>query len=375
MKVLIIKMSSLGDVLHALPAVTDALNKRADIHFHWLVEEGFQDVPGMHPGIEKVIPIAIRRWRKNWIGTILSGELGEFVKELRSEHYDLVIDAQGLIKSAMVGMIARGPVSGFDRHSIREKLASVSYRESQSVAMDLHAVERQRRLFAKIFSYEISGAPDFGLSGDYSQDHSSQDSSLQETASKNNGLHLAKSSGHAGGRIMLLHGTTWESKLWPESYWAQLSSLAQDRGFDVLIPAGNEIESARAHHIAEDSRATVLEGADLRELAAVMAQCSGVVSVDTGLGHMAVALDLPLVAIYGSTDPGLTGVYGERQKVIVSDHLPCIPCRKRICRYAIEDYSSKIYPPCYQPITPELVWQALQFQISQSNKNSNTQSN
>ena len=167
--------------------------------------------------------------------------------------------------------------------------------------------------------------------------------------------------------IMLLHGTTWKSKLWPQASWRSLCRIILESGYQVMIPSGNEEESRRAMFIAQDTAATVLPSMPLADLISTMATCCAAVSVDTGLDHLASALDLPLIALYGATDPTLTGIYGEHQHVIVSDHLPCIPCRKRICRYQVAVDSSKIYPPCFEQVTPEAVWQALRLQISKAN--------
>ena len=338
MKILIVKMSSMGDVVHALPALVDAKKENPDAEIDWVVEEGFSDIPAGHPLVNRVIPIAIRRWRKHWLSSFSSGEMSEFLAAIRVSNYDLIIDSQGLIKSAIVAGIARGPVGGFNRRSAREPLASLSYSRSVEVDLGLHAVERQRRLFAGLLGYEVEGTTNYGLR------------SRESDAGSSN-------------TIMLLHGTTWPSKLWPEEYWRRLCKILLDAGYEVLIPSGDEIERARAHSIAGKTRAVVLAPRELKEIMSIMATCQGVVSVDTGLGHLACALDIPLVALYGPTDPSLTGIAGPRQSVIVSDHLQCIPCRERNCRYGLEDNSSKIYPPCFEQSTPESVWQALQSQI------------
>ena len=342
MKVLVVKMSSMGDIVHTIPAIVEAKDKIPDISFHWVVEEGFKDIPGIHPLVDEVIPLAIRRWRKNFWGSISSGEIAEFYNTLKQHRYDLIIDAQGLVKSAIVSLLASGPVSGFDRRSARELAASLTYHRSIAVDKNLHAVERQRHLFAGLLGYEVSGPVDYGLKA------SREVSGVSNT-------------------IMLLHGTTWESKLWPEASWRSLCNIILDDGYEVLIPSGNSRESRRAAFIAANTSAVVLSSMQLSELIGVMKRCSAAVSVDTGLGHLAGALGLPLVALYGATDPVLTGVYGERRSVIVSDHLPCIPCKKRICRYPVEVDSSKIYPPCFEHITPESVWRALQLQINKAN--------
>jgi heptosyltransferase-1 len=340
-KILIVKMSSLGDVIHALPALADLKKAKPEIEIDWVVEEGFSDIPMQHPLVDNVIPVAIRRWRKHWIRSLVAGEVGQFVSALRASDYDLIIDSQGLIKSAIVAAIARGPVGGFARKSAREPIAVSAYAQSLEVDLKLHAVERQRRLFAGLLGYEVKGPTDYGfISGGFDRD------------------------AQARNTIMLLHGTTWESKLWPASSWRALSKILLEAGHNVVIPSGNEIERKRAESIAENTQAVLLDPMGLKEMMTMIATCKGVVSVDSGLGHLACALDIPLVALYGATDPSLTGIVGPRQSVIVSDHLSCIPCKERNCRYGLGDNSSKIYPPCFEQSTPESVWQALQSQIS-----------
>ena len=100
MRVLLVKTSSLGDVIHTLPALTDAQRAIPGIQFDWVVEEGFAEIPAWHPAVAQVIPVAIRRWRKHPLQTLRSGEWRRFKARLRETHYDLVIDAQGLLKSA-----------------------------------------------------------------------------------------------------------------------------------------------------------------------------------------------------------------------------------------------------------------------------------
>jgi len=360
-KILIVKMSSLGDVIHALPALVDLKKMKPDTEIDWLVEEGFSDIPEQHPFVNKIIPVAIRRWRKKWIRSLASGEIGKFISALRASKYDLIIDSQGLIKSAIVARIARGPVGGFDWESARESLASLTYAQSVEVDRGLHAVERQRRLFAGLFGYELSGGADYGFNAD-----GFNPAGFQDAASKREDSNSPDPVAEAKKSIMLLHGTTWESKLWPESYWRSLCQIILEAGYEVMIPSGDEIERKRAERIADSTRAVLLESMGLKEIMSVIATCQGVVSVDSGLGHLACALDIPLIALYGATDPSLTGITGPRQSVIVSDHLQCIPCKERNCRYGLGDNSSKIYPPCFEQSTPESVWQALQSQISKT---------
>ena len=149
MKVLLVKTSSLGDVVHTLPALTDAQRAIPGIRFDWVVEEGFAEIPTWHPAVDQVIPVAIRRWRKSPWQTLRSGEWRRFKARLRETRYDLVIDAQGLLKSAWLTRYVKAPVAGLDRDSAREPLAARFYDRCYAVPREQHALERVRQLFAQ----------------------------------------------------------------------------------------------------------------------------------------------------------------------------------------------------------------------------------
>ena len=333
MKVLLVKTSSLGDVVHALPAVTEALSRSSDLQLDWLVEEKFRDIPDKHEGVHDVIPVAIRRWRAGWVGAW--PEVKALIKRLRSEHYDLVIDSQGLLKSALITSFANGETHGYDRDSIKESLACLFYQKKHVVDKTLHAVHRQKQLLAASLGYRANKVIDSGLA---------------VPTSKNK-------------TIMLLHGTTWPSKEWPESAWAELANQIRQDGFEVMAPAGNKQEQARASRIL-GGREGLLDQLSLGGLMSEMQRCAGAVAVDTGLGHLASALDVPVVGLFGSTSPELTGILGPQSQSIASNHLPCIPCRKRECQFQKSSDSSSIHPPCFEQTSPEIVWQALQLRLS-----------
>ncbi len=330
MKILVIKTSSLGDVVHALPAVTEAAAHLSQARFHWVVEENFADIPRLHPRVEHVIPLALRRWRKGWV----AAEVRRFIADLRRVDYDMVIDSQGLLKSALVSLLAQGPGHGFNKASAREKLAPLFYRASYPIPAD-HAIQRQKKLFAACLGYESDQRVSYGLPPAEPQEQ----------------------------KILLLHGTTWKSKEWPESAWQRLAEEASAAGYELLVPAGDEHELERAGRILGRHRGEVLYRLPLARLLGEIRLCAGVVSVDTGLGHLASALGVPMVGIFGATDPHLTGMVGDLSEVIVSNHLPCIPCKKGDCKYIPKEDSSSIYPPCYERTTPETVWRALRQQI------------
>lgn len=338
-------MSSMGDVVHTLPAVTDALRMRPGISFDWVVEEGMATVAAMHPAVDQVINIALRRWR----GQVVKSrrEFLAFRKQLGATRYDLVIDAQGLIKSAVVALMARGDTGGYSRQSAREPVASFAYKFKVDAPPGLHAIEKNRFLFARLLDYDQpTGMPDYGLgSGLGNGDGHTSSSNLRK-------------------QVMFLHGTTWPSKHWPLTYWQELARLAAAAGYHVLLPHGNDTEMARARQIAASGTdIEVMDPGPIPALVERMRRCDGVVSVDSGLGHLACALNLPTVAIYGPTDPVLTGPVGPGQKTLVSDHLPCIPCLSRECAFDPGAVTG-VYPPCFEPLTPARVWQTFVQQLA-----------
>ena len=334
MKVLIVKMSSMGDVIHCLPAVTDLLQNVPGASVDWVVEEGLEDIPALHPGVRRVIPVAIRRWRKRWSSA--ASEIRRFRAELRADSYDQVVDAQGLMKSGLVAAMAKGPVTGFDRHSAKEPSVNIFYKNSIAVARDMHAIQRQRRLFGQIFGYQTAAAFDYGLR------------QPKAASSKD---------------IVFFHGTTWASKHWPEQYWLELAQRCSDSGYNVVLPYLDSVEQVRAEAIAASvDAARTLPPGSLQELGRSLVNAAGAVSVDTGLGHLSAAFNVPLVAVYGPTSSRLTGIVGPRQASLAEPVLDCAPCLNRNCQYSQD--SSNIYPPCFQSVTPERVFQSLLQQIA-----------
>ena len=336
MKVLVVKMSSLGDVVHTLPAVTDLVASRPDTVIDWVVEESFSAIPAMHPAVNRVIPIAMRRWRRSPLG--LLREVPAFLGQLRRTHYDVVIDPQGLIKSGLVVHLARGERIGYDAATARESLAARAYDRRIHIGEGVHAIDKIRRLFATAFDYPVpTGMPDYGLAP--------QAETLEQ--------------------VMFLHGTTWSSKHYPEPKWQALAELVTSQGFEVLLPHGNDAELARAERVAASvAGVRVLPRLGLDELATELRQSAGVVAVDSGLGHLAAALAVPMVGLYGPTNPRLTGPVSRAQTTLASDHLPCIPCMEKDCKLAPMLPADDPVPPCFAPLTAGKVWQALQARMA-----------
>lgn len=344
MRVLIVKISSLGDIIHTLPAVTDAHNAYANLTFDWVVEENFVEVPSWHPAVEKVIPVSMRRWRRNPVQTYLNHEFRAFKRALQGVHYDLVIDAQGLIKSGFISRLSRGLTIGLSNRTIREPLATLFYNKVYSVPWTEHAVDRIRQLFSRALKYRYDKEfIDYGIDIDRIERNSETSGAKQ---------------------VLFLHGTTWATKHWPEYYWRHLAHIAADSGYEVLLPWGDLKEKQRAEFIAKDNVSViVLEKQTLSGLAQHINNSKGVIAVDTGLGHLAAALAKPTISLYGSTNPGLSGTFGENQ-LHLNSNFNCAPCVKKVCAYngpgitdEFEDQPFAVMPPCFSAHKPEQVWQ------------------
>ncbi len=284
--ILFIKTSSLGDVIHHMPAVTEARKAQPEAHFAWLVEEAFAPLVRLHPAVAEVIPVAWRRWRKSLLSPATLAEIAGSLRTIRGRHYDEIVDSQGLLRSAVIARMAHGRRHGYDRASIREPLAAPFYDVRYRVSRDLHAVTRNRTLSGLALGYTPQGAPDYGLD--------------------------RARFGAAGERYaVLLHATARVTKQWPEQNWISLGRALAARGLDLVVPWGTADEQARSQRIAAAlPRARVPDRQPLDAVARLIAGAEIVIGVDTGLLHLAAALGVPLVAIFTGSKPGLTGPVG-----------------------------------------------------------------
>ena len=283
--ILLIKTSSLGDVVHNLPVVSDIRERFPGARVDWVVEEAYRDIVGMHGGVHRVIPVALRRWRGNVLNPAHWREFGQFRRALSGMRYDFVIDSQGLIKSALLARAASGTRHGYASASAREPLAAKFYDVAHVVARDLHAVLRNRRLAGLALGYKVQAALDYGIAAPAGPEE-------------------------RGSYCVLLHSTSRADKLWPEPAWVPLGGELARQGYALVLPWGDDEERARSERIASALPAAVVPPAqDIPGIASLLAGAQAVIGVDTGLTHLAAALGRPVVALFCGTRPGLTGVY------------------------------------------------------------------
>lgn len=284
--ILFIKTSSLGDVIHHMPALTDARRARPEARFTWLVEEAYVPLARLNPAVDDVIPVAWRRWRKSWVSPATLSDIRTNMCGIRTRRYDEIVDTQGLARTGLTARIARGRRHGYDSRSIREPLASLFYDVRHRVSRDLHAVDRNRILTGLALGYAPQGAPDFGLDR----------ARFRQT----------------GGRYgVFLHATARPEKQWPVESWVALGKALSGRGLEFVLPWGTEDERTRSERIAAAlPQARVPQRAPLDEVAKLIAGAEFVVGVDTGLLHLAAAFGVPLVAIFTGSEPQLTGPVG-----------------------------------------------------------------
>jgi heptosyltransferase-1 len=285
--------------VHHCPAVSDAARKLPEASIDWVVEEAFAGLPAMHRAVRRVLPVALRRWRRAPWNPAVWAEIAKFRKALSGERYDAVIDSQGLLKSALISSLASGPKHGMDRASVREPLAARFYDVTHPVPRGLHAVERNRRLTAAALGYTLDSPIDYGLG---TENSSLKDSSLEDDRAP---------------YAVFLTMTSRDDKLWPNPRWIE---LGRSLGMRIVLPWGSETEKARAEMIgAEIGNATVPARMSFPEIANLFRQANFTVGLDTGLTHLAAALGTRTLGIYCGSDPALTGLYGLSKTVNVGD--------------------------------------------------------
>ena len=287
MRILVVKTSSMGDLVHTLPAVTDAARAYPHLVVDWVCEPAFAEIPHWHPSVRDVIQIPLRRWKGRLFQLWFSREFTGYKAALSASPYDAIIDAQGLLKSAwLLTRFAEGSTHGFDRRSARESLASFAYQRRHAISPAQHAISRTRQLFAQALGYRV---PD-----------TLPDASID-----------LRCSTAMADRLVLLPGTSRVNKQWSLDHWADVAVWASDHYAEVVFAVGTVAEqqalSARCPALGPALGFHWMVGATLTEVATCIAGARAVIAVDTGLAHVADALGVPLLVLFGPTDPARVG--------------------------------------------------------------------
>lgn len=300
MKVLIVRTSSLGDLVHMLPAISDIAKHVPGVQIDWVVEEAFAEIPTWHPSVRKVLTVAHRRWRKAWFSSPVRAQRAAIKEAIRNEQYDIVLDMQALLKSVWLVRASAGEKHGLDWRSAREPLCSLFYDVRHRVGFWQPAVLRQRQLAAATFGYQWQGDPDFGL---------------QRFVG-----HLKPSEPYA----VIMPSASRDDKLWPADDWQRVFDVLQAAGLSLRLLAGNQAEANRAQTlIAGRAQAMVQPKSGLTALAELMAGASIMVGLDSGLTHLSAALGTHTIGIYKASTPVRTPLTGSGYTASLGDrHTP-----------------------------------------------------
>ena len=324
MRILLVKLSSLGDVVHTLPVVQDILAALPDAQIDWVVEPSFAPVLSLCPGVNRVVACELRRWRKAPLSSTTRREWRAFKAQLRLTAYDAVIDLQGLTKSALVAWLARLAPGG-KRYALANQTDGSGYEAPTRWVADvairmvphINAVQRARCLAAQALGYSLAGPPDYGLKVPLRQQ-----------------IRALPAIENIANSVAFVHGTSRADKAWPLAHWVALGHHLHAAGYSVVLAHGNAPELATSQAIANalntaspSPAALVLPTLPLDALAQVLGACTGVIGVDSGVSHLAVALDLPHVQIYNfdtawRTGPAQSGPSGGRQVSVFAQPAP-----------------------------------------------------
>ena len=329
LKILLVKLSSLGDLIHVFPALTELQEHHPEAEVTWIVDQPFAEVPLWHPVVKKVIVAPLRQLKQQGWSLKAFHTLKDLIKTIRAEKYDYVIDAQGLFKSAFLARVAKGYRVGFGRGCLRENVWWL-YQHWVFIPFRVHAIKRVKALFSEIGKYVSVSETNYGLK------------KWQPVQSK---------------IILFAHGTTWASKHYPDPLWKKMAEIVTKAGYEVWLPYASPKELKRAELLKVNDQVKILPKMSLNQIRDMLLKVSGVIAVDTGLAHIAAALSIPCVTLYGPTDPAKIGTMGEHQKQLKAV-FECAPCGKRECTHP--DRVQPITPPCFKTLPPAEVWKAMQ---------------
>jgi heptosyltransferase-1 len=284
MKILLVRVSSLGDVLHNLPIVADIRRHHPGAQVDWVVEEGYVSLVRLNPMVRKVIPFALRRWKKGLKDPAVRAEMRGFWRDLRAEQYDYVFDTQGLIKTGIIMACARvrpggkkvGLANGTE-DSGYEGISRIFHTLSIPVAPRTHAVARGRQVVAGALGYTLDAAPDFGLPA--------PDPAMRPAWMP------------TGDYAVFFHGTARDAKKWAPAHWIALGRALAP--MPILLPWGSPKEKQEAEALAAAlPNASVLPKLSMMDAVELARHAALAVGVDTGLTHIAAAFVRPTVEIY-----------------------------------------------------------------------------
>jgi heptosyltransferase-1 len=280
-RILLVRLSSLGDVLHTFPAVTDLRRALPDAALDWVVEEAYVPLVRMHPGVSRAIPLALRRWRRALHRAGTWREFAAFRGAVREQAYDAILETQGLVKSALVARLAHGPVHGFGPGTARERLATLCYHAKYEFGAADHKIHRYRSIAGRALGYALSDTLDYGIVAPPAPPWAPRDPSC-----------------------VLLHSTARAGKLWDEAAWIALARRLDARGLRCVLPWGDDAERARAERLATAlARAVVPPRMSIEQAAGLIGHARLVVGLDTGLTHLAAALAVPVVGVFCDSEP------------------------------------------------------------------------
>ena len=284
--ILVVRPSSLGDIVYALAIASDIRRHKPDLAIDWVAERGFVPLLEMCPDIRRVVPVALRRWRRAPLSRATWREIAVFRRQIKADRYAAILDLQEQIKGALIARAARGRRHGFDRTTVREPIATFAHDVHHRVPRHLHFVERCRHLAASALGYTLEGLPRWHIVPPKAAP------AIPERP-----------------YAVLLHATSRAEKLWPEERWRALVVHMSGAGYATVLPWGTHDEEARSRRLADShDRAVVPPWLSLPEAATTLARADVVVGIDTGFTHLAAALGTPTVGLFLATDPTVHGV-------------------------------------------------------------------
>lgn len=281
LRILLVKTSSMGDIIHNMPLIADIRSHHPEVVIDWVVEETFAEIAALCPHVDQLIALPLRRWKKNLFSRQTWRELLDFRRKLKAQRYDAILDTQALLKSALISTWARGPSHGPNCKTAREPLAGLLYTHGYDISPKLHAVTRTRLVAASALGYSLDNLP-----------------LVYDLAVPPAALTIALPPAFVLG----FHSTARDAKLWPVTHWIALGKHIASQGLSLLLPWSSEAERTRAEAIAQQvPDAVVLPKMSLSQLTGLIQRAKLTVGLDTGLMHIAVALDIPTLAIFCDT--------------------------------------------------------------------------